>query len=260
MCLMLFAFRIHHDYRFIFAGNRDEFYDRPTLQAAFREEDPGMLAGKDLQGGGTWFGVTREGRFAGLTNYRDPKSLKKDAPSRGMLVSRFLTGSQSPSAYIDSMKKDAHIYNGFNLILGNRDELSWYSNRGDDERRLGPGMYGLSNHLLDTPWPKVKRGKAEFTRLISETDMPGPGAFFSLLEDRTQADDNELPDTGVGLERERMLSAVFVSSPDYGTCSSTLLLIGSDDHVTFMERTFNKGSAHTSPSRYDFKIEPERSG
>jgi len=253
---MLFANRIHPDYRFILAGNRDEFYARPTLPASFRDEDPGMLAGKDLQGGGTWFGVTLDGRFAGITNYRDPGSMKKDAPSRGLLVSRFLTGDQSPREYLESLKKDAGMYNGFNLILGNKDELYWYSNRGDVERRLGMGIYGLSNHLLDTPWPKVARGKAEFTRLISETDMPCPDAFFSLLEDRTQANDKELPDTGVGLERERMLSPVFVSSSDYGTCSSTLLFIDRNDRVIFMERTFKRDLAPASSVRYEFKIEP----
>lgn len=251
---MLFGYRVHPDYSSILAGNRDEFYDRPTLPAAFWDEYPGMLAGKDLKGGGTWFGVTRTGRFAGITNYRDPKSFKKDAPSRGLLVTRFLEGKDSPLSFLEDLEKDAAGYNGFNLLLGWKDELYWYSNRGEGIMRLAPGIYGLSNHLLDTPWPKVVKGKTAFKGLVSGASIPGPDDFFRMLEDREQAIDSELPETGVGLERERMLSPLFISSPDYGTCSSTLLFIGCDDSVAFMERTFNRGAKPASSVRYDFKI------
>lgn len=254
MCLIFFAFKIHPDYKLILAGNRDEFYARPTAPAAFWENNPCLLAGKDLKAGGTWFGITRNGRFAGITNYRDPKSIKKDSPSRGLLVSRFLTGIDTPSSYLSGLNKGADRYNGFNLILGWKDELFYYSNRGKGIVRLDPGIYGLSNHLLDSPWPKVVKGKSAFAGLISQTTIPGPDEFFKILDDREPPPDRDLPDTGVGLERERMLSPAFISSPDYGTCSSTLLFIDRDDRVTFMERTFIRGSADASTVRYDFRV------
>lgn len=260
MCLILFAYKSHPDYILILAGNRDEFYDRPSEPAAFWDEYPGMLAGKDLKGGGTWFGVTRTGKFAGITNYRDPKSHKKNAPSRGLLVTRFLTGKAGPRKYLEDLKKEADRYNGFNLILGWKDELFWYSNRGKGIKKLSPGIYGLSNHLLDTPWPKLVKGKSAFEGLVAGAVIPGPDEFFRLLEDRIQADDSELPETGVGLERERMLSPVFISSSNYGTCSSTLLFIDRDERVTFIERTFKRYPNTAFSSTYDFRIESAVSG
>jgi uncharacterized protein with NRDE domain len=255
MCLILLGLNSHPDYKLILVGNRDEFYDRPTAPAAFWDEVPGLLAGKDLLGGGTWFGITRSGRLAGVSNYRDPESVRKNAPSRGWLVSRFLLSGDSPRAYLDGVIKDSSQYNGFNLIIGRNNELFWYSNRGNGIKRLTTGICGLSNHLLDTPWPKVVRGKSGLERLISGATFPEPDEFFNMLSDRTPALDSDLPDTGVGLERERMLSSVFISSPDYGTRSSTLLFINRDNLVTFMEKTFNKDSTHTSTVRYDFQIE-----
>ena len=255
MCLILFAFNSHPDYKLILVGNRDEFYARPTAPASFWDEAPHLLAGKDLLAGGTWFGITKSGRLAGISNYRDPKSDKKNSPSRGQLVSRFLMGSDCPCSYLDGIMKNAGNYNGFNLIIGNKNEIYWYSNMGKAMKRLSPGIYGLSNHLLDTPWPKVVKGKAALTGLISEATIPEADKFFNMLGDRTSADDSALPDTGVGLERERMLSPLFISSHDYGTRSSTLLFIDRNDLVTFMERTFNKNPTHASTVRYDFQIE-----
>jgi uncharacterized protein with NRDE domain len=255
MCLILFAFNIHQDYKLILIGNRDEFYDRPTEPASFWDEAPHVLAGKDRLAGGTWFGITKNGRLAGISNYRDPNSLKKDAPSRGRLISRFLLSDESPQSYLEGVIKDKSRYNGFNLILGDKEELFWYSNRGKGMRKLSPGIYGLSNHLLDTPWPKVVKGKYELTRLISETSIPEPEEFFNMLSDRTPAVDSDLPYTGVGTERERMLSPIFILSPDYGTRSSTLLFIDRNDFVTFIEKTFNKNPPHASTVGYDFRIE-----
>jgi uncharacterized protein with NRDE domain len=255
MCLILFGLNSHPDYKLILVGNRDEYYDRPAAPAAFWDEAPRLLAGKDLLAGGKWFGFTKSGRLAGGSNYREANSLKKNAPSRGRLVSRFLLGRESPLTYLDNIIKDASRYNGFNLILGRKDELFWYSNRGQGIRKLSPGIYGLSNHLLDTPWPKVVKGKDELARLISQIILPEPEEFFEMLGDRTVATDSELPDTGVGVERERMLSPVFISSPDYGTRSSIILLIDRNDLVTFMERTFNGDTTRASTVRYDFQIE-----
>jgi uncharacterized protein with NRDE domain len=255
MCLILFSIKSHPEYKLVLVGNRDEYHDRPSAPAAFWDEAPHLLAGKDLLAGGTWFGVTKSGRLAGVSNYREANSLKKDAPSRGRLVSQFLLTGVSPRTYLDNIIKDAHRYNGFNLILGRKDEIFWYSNRGKGIRKLSPGIYGLSNHLLDTPWPKVVKGKDQLAKLISQNILPEPEEFFAMLGDRTVASDSELPDTGVGLERERMLSPIFISSPGYGTRSSTILLIDRNDLVTFMERTFNRETTHASTVRYDFQIE-----
>ncbi|MBW1802489.1 MAG: NRDE family protein [Deltaproteobacteria bacterium] len=255
MCLILFAYHSHPAYKLILAGNRDEFYERPSAPAKFWDDAPQLLAGKDLLANGTWFGITKGGRFAGITNYRDPKSLKKNAPSRGLLVSRFLLGSESPRTYLEGIMRDAHKYNGFNLIIGHKNELYWYSNRGKAIQKLNPGVYGLSNHLLDTPWPKVVNGKSALTGLISKTTFPGSDDFFRMLGDLTAPDDDALPETGVGLERERMLSPIFISSPDYGTRSSTLLFIDRNDHVTFIEKTYNKNPTHASTVKYEFQIE-----
>ena len=255
MCLILLGINSHPGYKLILAGNRDEFYDRPTAKAAFWDEAPYLLAGKDLLGGGTWFGITKSGRLAAISNYRDPKSVKKSAPSRGRLVSNFLLGNGSPASYLDGLTGEADRYNGFNLIVGLKDRIFWYSNRGNGIKELDPGIYGLSNHLLDTPWPKVIKGKSEFAGLISRPILAEPDEFFKMLTDRTVASDKDLPDTGVGLERERMLSPIFISSPDYGTRSSTLLFIDRDDWVTFIERTFDKDLSHPSTVRYEFRIE-----
>jgi uncharacterized protein with NRDE domain len=254
MCLILFGLNIHPDYKLILVGNRDEFYDRPAAPATFWDEAPHLLAGKDLLAGGTWFGITKSGRIAGISNYRDPKSLRKDALSRGRLVSRFLLSEESPLSYLEGVREDRGKYNGFNLLIGDKKDLFWYSNRGKGRRKLGPGIYGLSNHLLDTRWPKVVKGKSELKRLISKSSIPKPDEFFDMLSDRNPAIDSDLPDTGVGLERERMLSPIFISSPDYGTRSSTLLFIDRAGFVTFMERTFNRNQKHNSTVRYGFQI------
>jgi uncharacterized protein with NRDE domain len=161
-------------------------------------------------------------------------------------------GDDSPESYLNSLRKDAGRYNGFNLLIGGKDELFWYSNRGNSLRKLTPGIYGLSNHLLDTTWPKVIKGKAEFAKLVSESTAPDPDVFFKMLDNRAQAPDSELPNTGVSIERERMLSSMFITSPDYGTRSSTLLFISNNDLITFIERSFNGNPAGPSTVRYDF--------
>ncbi|MCD6296455.1 MAG: NRDE family protein [Deltaproteobacteria bacterium] len=255
MCLILLAIQSHPAYKLVIAANRDEFYERPTAPAAFWDDEPGLLAGRDLRAGGTWLGITTKGRIAAITNYRDPSSIKSDAPSRGSLVTGFLSGRQSPAEYLEGLKKKAHEYNGFNLIVGEKHELYWYSNREEGVQGLSTGIYGVSNRLLDTPWPKVTRGKKMLRALLSEEKNPAPDALFSMLEDRAIPDDKKLPDTGVGLEWERMLSPIFITSPDYGTRSSTLLFIDHYDTVTFIERTFNSSPDHSTTVKYEFRIQ-----
>jgi len=254
MCLILLAWKADGDYPLVLAANRDEFYDRPSAAADFWEEDPDLLAGRDLQEGGTWLGMTRTGRVAALTNYRDPASLKAGAPSRGRLVVDYLRGRENPAAYLDGIAP-AGGYNGFNLLVGNPDELFCFSNRGG-RHRVEPGIHGLSNRLLDTPWPKVERGKEALAALLKK-GKPTPEKMLDLLADQSRPPEGSLPDTGVGLEWERILSPLFIVSPVYGTRSSTVLLVDRSGEVTFVERTFNNGADPRTP-RFSFSVNKEQ--
>lgn len=241
MCIILFAYRSHPKYNLVLAANRDEYFARPTSRAAFWEDAPDLLAGRDLKRGGTWLGVTRQGRFSAVTNFRDSSSLKKDAPSRGFLVSDFLRSEQSPTEYVTTISSSSRYHNGFNLIAGDQGGLSYHSNRDSKIKELTPGVYGLSNHLLDTPWPKVKNGKDALSELVRQDNEIDPEAVFEILANRTKAEDEFLPQTGIGLEYERELSSIFISTAEYGTRSSTLLLIDLENKITFIERTYEKG-------------------
>jgi uncharacterized protein with NRDE domain len=254
MCLILVALETHPRYTLVLAANRDEFYERPTAQAAFWDEHPHLLAGRDLRGQGTWLGITLGGRIAAVTNYRDPSSIMEGAPSRGGLITGYLTGDEDPAPHIDRLKPKAHLFNGFNILLGDGRDMYWYSNRGEQEQRLSPGIHGVSNRLLDTPWPKITRGKERFQEILSQGEEVHPEEMFSMLRHGEPARDEDLPDTGVGLELERMLSPLFITSPDYGTRSSTLLLIDRDHRVTFLERTFNSDPQHPMDVRHEFTI------
>ena len=244
MCVLLLSLGQHQKYPLVVAANRDEFLARPTRAAGFWEDAPHILAGRDLSQGGTWLGITRDGRFAAVTNFRDPPAKRTDRPSRGHLVSEFLRGSGTPAAYAVEVAGRAQQYNGFSLIVGHGREFCYCTNLEREPRALSPGLYGLSNHLLDTPWPKVVRGKQALARLMTDEDGPQPEQLFSILADGAPADETELPDTGIGRERELWLSPLFISGTDYGTRSSTVLWIENGD-VTFIERTFQG-----SPERY----------
>jgi uncharacterized protein with NRDE domain len=238
MCLILFAYKVHPSYNLILAANRDEFYERPSSAAEFWEDAPQVLAGRDLQEGGTWMGIDRAGRFAAITNYRDPASWKNNAPSRGGLVSSYLCGNQSADDYLGKISRQAQLYNGYNLIVGDRHELLTYSNRGE-RQKLNPGIYGLSNHLLNTSWPKVSRGKKLLAATLNKKGVELEDELFAVLADRKIPADDKLPDTGIGLEWERVLSSIFIESPVYGTRSSTILLIGKNGRVKFVEKVYD---------------------
>jgi uncharacterized protein with NRDE domain len=239
MCLILFAHGAHPDYPLVIAANRDEYYARPTAQAAFWQDQPQILAGRDLDGMGTWLGVTRAGRFAALTNFRDSRERKTDAPTRGRLVSGFLTTSQAPRDYLQEVARLAPRYNGFNLLAGDPDGVFYFSSRAGAVEQVPPGVHGLSNHLLDTPWPKVARGKQRLRAALDEG--PSPEALLDLLHDREPAAQGELPHTGVGAEMERLLSPALIVSPHYGTRASTAVLFGGDGSLSFSERTILPG-------------------
>jgi uncharacterized protein with NRDE domain len=238
MCLILLFFDPHADDPLIVAANRDEYYDRPTSPLAFWREAPHVLAGRDIRGGGAWIGVTRKGRIAALTNYRDPSAIMQNAPSRGLLVRNFLEGTDSPRNYLKQIRTNTRRYNPFNLLVGDWFDLYYYSNRNDEIRQLESGLYGLSNHLLDTPWPKVQKGKESLETLIKSKKRVAPEELFSILADRSFPPADLLPDTGVGPKRERLLSPIFITSRIYGTRSATVLIINRTGRLTIAERTF----------------------
>ena len=239
MCLILIAHGAHSDFPLVIAANRDEYYQRPTARAAFWQDHPHIVAGRDLECMGTWLGVTRAGRFAALTNFRDPRERKTDAPSRGHLVSDFLASDLDPRAYLDAIMAGASRYNGFNLLAGDADGVFCFSNRESTVQALSPGIHGLSNHLLNTPWPKVERGKRRLQAALAEE--PSTEALLDLLHDREPVAQSELPDTGIGPEMERVLSPALIVSAQYGTRASTAVLFGQDGGISFSERTILRG-------------------
>lgn len=237
MCLILFAYDCHPRYHLVVAANRDEFYRRPTLPATFWPDHADILAGKDLQEGGTWMGITTSGRFAALTNYRDPSNINPQAQSRGHLVQNYLESDIAPETYIGNTDNGGAAYNGFNLLMGSGKMLYCYSNREKTIRKVDQGIHGLSNSLLDVSWPKVGKCKKMLAHIL-QADEINAEHLFSMMSDREKAPDQELPQTGVSLEMERMLSPVFVASPEYGTRTTTVLLIGRNGKVQFWERSF----------------------
>lgn len=249
MCLLLFAYRLHPRYPLVVAANRDEFHRRPAVPAQWWEGLP-VLAGRDLEAGGTWMGVNRRGRFAAVTNYRDPASHQAGRRSRGELVLAALE-SETPAAFLDELPQRAALYNDFNLIFGGADGLYAFSSRGQ-AAALAPGLYGLSNHLLETPWPKVTRGKAALQRYLDEDQPPDLESLFQLLADRHLAADEQLPQTGIGLEWERRLAPLFIVSPDYGTRASTLLLADDRGGVTYAERSFMPDGSSAGTREFRF--------
>jgi uncharacterized protein with NRDE domain len=253
MCLILFAHRAHADYRLVVAANRDEWFERATAPAAFWPDATDVLAGRDLAARGTWLGVTRTGRFAALTNFRDPASHRPDAPSRGALVSAFLTARVAPGEYLESLRPDAARYNGFSLLVGDTNALFYFSNREGEARELAPGVYGLSNHLLDVPWPKVRTGKARLGERLN--GHVSAASLLEFLDDTGEASETELPHTGVGVERERQLSPLRIRAGGYGTRSSTALLVSSRGEVSFVERSFDASGAESGVVRERFRVD-----
>lgn len=254
MCLIIFAYNVHPAYRLILAANRDEFYERPSAPADFWKEVPQLLAGRDLKEGGTWLGVNKNGKFAAVTNYRDPQAFRHNALSRGKLVSRYLSASMSAASYAEKIVRQRNRYNGFNLIFGDNDELFVYSNRADMQK-LKAGIYGLSNRLLDSPWPKVLKGKKVMAGAVNLSGDALEEALFAFLADRKAAPDEKLPSTGVGLEWERLLSPVFIESPGYGTRSSTVLTIAKNGWVKLIEKNFDGRKESWLKSRLSFRLE-----
>ena len=238
MCLIVFSYDNHPDYKLVLMANRDEFYSRSTQRAGWWKDHPELLGGKDLKENGSWLAVTKSGKFAAITNYRDPKQVKPEAPTRGKLVTNFLLNDYTAEDYLRELQESGSQYNGFNLIFGRHNEIFYYSNGDNRHQKLTSGNYGLSNAFLNTPWPKVVKGKEKLDEILN-----GEGAFsveqaIVDLKDRQLANDRELPDTGIGLEKERLLSSMFIEAPGYGTRCTTVVTIDRQNLVTFKEVSY----------------------
>ena len=253
MCLLVVAWKSHPRYRLVVAGNRDEFHERPAAPLGWLPDVAGVLAGRDLRAGGTWLGVSRAGRFGLVTNFRDANGTgAAEAPSRGQLVPRFLGGTAGARECLDALRAEADRYAGFNLLLGDREELHYFTNVGGAApRQLPPGIYGLSNHRLDEPWPKLVRTRERFVAALAADD-PDPEALAGMLADRTPAELDPPPDSGLPVDLERALSAPFVRHDRYGTRCSTFVMVGHDGRTVVHERRFDPAGTQCGASRVEF--------
>ena len=251
MCLIFAAINYHPVYKLIIAANRDEFYNRKTAAANYWQDYPNVLGGRDLQAGGTWMAMTKGGKISMLTNYRDPPNIMRDAPSRGFLVADYLEKNIDAGSYLESLQPAK--YNGFNLILGTIDELWYLSNYKDGITKLDNGLYGLSNHLLDTPWPKVVRGKKKLVPILGKSGLTTEELMEFLYDDEVATKD--LPNTGVTPELERALSSMFIKTPGYGSRCSTVVLVDKENRVQFSERVYDLSTFNYTLSEYEFIVE-----
>lgn len=255
MCLIVFALDYHPKYRLVLAANRDEYFERPTIPARYWPDNPSILAGQDLQSGGTWLGVTTTGRLAAATNYRDPEWYVPNPPSRGLLVAEYLNGDMSSAEYLEDLRTKSHQYDGFNLLFGDRSGIFYYSNRGDTENVVASGIHGLSNQLLDTPWPKVTSAKERLATLLKK-DTEKPEEYFAALADETPFPDDTLPDTGVGIKLERLLSSIFITSRMYGTRFTTLIFIDRENGLKFIERSHDSQRTSSATTEFSITLQP----
>ena len=249
MCILFIANKMRRDFPLIIAANRDEFYARPTAPSEFWNSHPTVLAGRDLEAGGTWMGVTRNGMISALTNVREPHNLKQNAISRGELVANWLSLNASTSKnkvendsdhYLSRIRENRHHYNGYNLLFGNINKLRVYNNVNDTTHTIEKGVYGLSNADIATPWPKVTQGVTALNHYVNNARLIDHESLFELLAQDNKAEDDALPDTGIGYEWEKALSSIFIHTPNYGTRTSTLLLVDLNNQITWLERRFDE--------------------
>jgi len=258
MCLLVLAWEVHPVYRLIVAANRDEFHDRPTQAMSIWPSDD-IIGGRDLRAGGTWLAMDRRRRFGIITNFRELQRPQPDAPSRGNLIPGYLRNQAAAGGYLEQLHTGANAYSGFNLLLADPDALWYGSNRASPfQRRLEPGIYGLSNELLDTPWPKLQRVRRRFDPLVAQSDLTSE-SLFEILADRTQAGvSDELPQTGLSEEWEQLLSSPFISNEDYGTRCSTIVLVELSGRALLIERRFDRaghavGETQISLAAHDWR-------
>ncbi|MDH3387466.1 MAG: NRDE family protein [Gammaproteobacteria bacterium] len=251
MCLVLFAYRRHADYPLILIANRDEYYARPTRDAHWWD-DAQVLAGRDLEAGGTWLGISRDGRLAAVTNVREPGGMRPGRISRGELTRAYLSGDEHPEAYLKRLAPHDRDYAGFNLLIGDRQGLWFYSNRNPGIRRIEPGVHGISNGAFDESWPKLSSGKAELEQMLD--GEISENALLEILTDHQVAPDHRLPSTGVSLDIERMLSSRFIRSPEYGTRACSVITIDRAGQVAFCEQNYRDAEHDGERVRESFTI------
>jgi uncharacterized protein with NRDE domain len=258
MCLIVLGWKAHADYPLVVFANRDEFHDRPSGRAEFWGDEPELLAGRDRRGGGTWLGLTRHGRFAAISNVRKestvPVTESRDIHSRGSLVRDYLLGEASPEEFATLTLARGSDFEGFNLLVGDRDSMVWVSNRADEIVKVEPGIHGISNGGLNEPWPKVARGKDAMAAAL-ESGSVSIEEGLTALSNRQVPPDDQLPDTGVGVESERQLAPVFIVAPGYGTRASTVVRVGADDQVTFVELIFDPLGRADGSRGYAFSLD-----
>lgn len=251
MCLVAFAWQAHPRYRLLLAANRDEFHARPAAPLGWWEDAPSVLAGRDLAAGGTWLAIGDTGRFATVTNYRETLSMQPAERSRGELVTRFVASDDTPLEFLQGI--DSRRYAGYSLLAATPGAIAYASNRGDAPRALEPGLYGLSNASLETPWPKVRRSKARLAELL-KNDTVEAEALFELLADREPAPLGEAEAEGVPPELARAVSAPFIVTPEFGTRCSTVLSVATSGEVRIVERRFDSAGNPAGESRFAFRI------
>lgn len=249
MCLLALGWLHHPRWRLVMTGNRDEFHARPTAALAPWQDEPSIIGGRDLRSGGGWAGVGGAGRMAVVTNVRDPLAAQA-GPSRGALVADFLRGREPAAVHMDRLAGIAAAYAPFNLLLADSDSLEYLGNHPSERQTLGPGVHGMSNGALDAPWPKTRRLMDALSAWLEADGDLAP--LWAALADEHRPADSELPDTGIGLERERWLSPAFIRGDDYGTRASTVLLIDAAGHGQMHERRFGAQGVFLGESRVDF--------
>ncbi len=249
MCLVVFAWKMHPEYRLVLAANRDEFHQRPAQAMHWWPDRPDILAGRDLQAGGTWLAVSRPGRFATVTNYREQLSSRPGLRSRGEIITNFVSSDTPVQSFVSSLENDA--YAGFSILAMDRDTLWYVSNRGDDAMELAPGVYGLSNASLDTPWNKLVRTR-DALRKLTEAGSIDETALFRIMADRTPAPTADVEAGNLPFILARTLTAPHIVSAEYGTRCCTTLSWSNDEKIHVSERRFDATGNVNGESRFSF--------
>lgn len=259
MCLISVNWRAHPHYELVLAANRDEFHHRPTAAAGWWADVPEIFAGRDLSQGGGWLAASRQRRIAAVTNVRRMVQPDANAPSRGALVADFMRSTQSVAEFAKRLRGRADAYAGFNLLLYDGESLLYATNHdGFRSERLAPGIHAISNAALDTPWPKLLRLRERMTAWSDQAQTDEAELFAALADDHI-AEDSALPDTGVGIKLERLLSPVFIRGTQYGTRASSVICLGTDGLLQFSERRFGPDGkpAGESHERFATAFDPK---
>lgn len=256
MCLITFAYKCHPDYSLILLANRDEFYQRPTEPMTYWQDAPNVLAGRDLEKLGTWLGLNKKGLFTAVTNFRDGTRKEQDKLSRGDLTRQYLIHSDTAQTYLTLLEHQKQRYGDFNLLLGDATGLYYTSNRGGQTQALSPGIYGMSNALLDTPWPKLDKVKARLQKQLLTNDL-SESNLLNIMLDSALANDDQLPETGISLEWERLLSSCFIRSENYGTRAISLVLQETNGATRVIEHNYD---AAGETGRYEYTLEMQPIG